>query len=113
MGGSEKWSKDGASNLPPFLSKKVLKPFITAELSVPLSSPIEFRPLHGGRTAFGVPATLLPDICDVWLKAREAGILKEGDKNFEIAAKAEILMRGFAHVGNQSLPILSRRKMGN
>lgn len=71
------------------MSKKVLEPFITAKLSAPLFSPIEFRPLHGGRTAFGVPATLLPDICDVWLKAREAQELK-GDKNLEIAAKATV-----------------------
>lgn len=98
LGGSEKWNKNGATKLPPFLDKKVLKPFITAKIMAPTFSPIEFNPSHGGRTAFGVPATLLPEICDVWLKAREAKKL-HSEKNLETANKAEILVRGFAHVG--------------
>src|SRR3989344_2203269 len=76
LGGSESWSTGGATKLAPFLSKKVLKPYISEEISAPLSSPIEFQPPHGGRTAFSVPATLLPQICDVWLKARADNKLK-------------------------------------
>ena len=39
----------------------------------------------------------MPKICEVWLKAREEGALKTGQLG--IAAKAEILMRGLAHIG--------------
>ena len=59
LGSPETWNKDGASNLPPFLDKKALKPFVLAKISVPLSEPIVYKPLHGGRTAYGVPAELL------------------------------------------------------
>jgi hypothetical protein len=50
-----------------------------------------------GVRANGVVATLLPEICDVWLQAREAGALS--GKGLETAKKAEIIMRGLAHVG--------------
>ncbi|HBU07029.1 MAG TPA: hypothetical protein DEB09_03010 [Candidatus Magasanikbacteria bacterium] len=98
LGKSQKWNSDSTSNLPPFLSKKTLKPYIPSKMSTEGFSPIEFKPLHGGRTAYGVPATLLPEICDVWLKAREAKVLNN-EKDLEIAKKAEILVRGFARVG--------------
>lgn len=101
LGGSEKWSKtaetNGALELPPFLNKKAIIPLVSEKIRVPLSEPIIYKPLHGGRTAYGVPAELLPDICDVWLKAREQRIIK--GSALKIAAKAEILMRGLAHVG--------------
>lgn len=97
LGQSEKWSK-GASELPPFLAKKELSPFISEDLTVPLSNPIEYKPLHGGRTAFGVPATLLPEICDIWLKAREAGGLKS-KRDLLIAMQAETVVRALAHIG--------------
>lgn len=98
LGKSEKWNKKGATELPPFISQKELKDFIPRELSAPLSNPIEYKPLHGGRTAYGVPAELLPEICDVWLRAREDGALKS-KKSLASAKQAEILMRGLAHVG--------------
>jgi len=96
----EKWSttNDGATRLPHFLTRKPVKTLIKADLSVPLSKPIEYKPLHGGRSAFGVPAKFLPSICDVWLKARDAGLLKS-QKDRDVATKADLLMRAFAHVG--------------
>lgn len=63
-----------------------------------VSSPIEFRPKAAGRTAFGYEATVLADFCDLLLEARKRkGFLST--KGQEIAARCEILVRGFARVG--------------
>lgn len=89
--------------LPTFLTAPNLKPFISAELALTLK-PIIYRipspdGMRGGGTplARGIDAKLVPDICDVWLKARDAGALHNTQR--QIAAKAEILMRGLAKVG--------------
>ena len=65
--------------------------------SARLKSPIEFQALRGGRTAYGYPATLLPQICEVFLKARDHEILLLTQQH--IAERAEILIRGLATVG--------------
>ncbi|HSS48165.1 MAG TPA: P63C domain-containing protein [Thermoanaerobaculia bacterium] len=61
------------------------------------STPILYKPLHGGNIAYGIDATLLPQVCDIWLKARDARVLRS--TQLGIAAKAEILVRGLARVG--------------
>lgn len=88
----------GGGKLPYFLIAENVKPFITNDLLVAASQPILYRPLHGGQLAHGMEATLLPQVCDVWLKAREAGVLTRATQQM-IATKAEILMRGLARVG--------------
>jgi len=45
----------------------------------------------------GFDAEILPAVCDVWLRAREADALQEQQK--DKAQKAEMLMRGLAKVG--------------
>lgn len=87
--------KDGAHNLPRFLSTNDVLPFVSKELMARISNPIEYQPSHGGRTAFGYEATLLPEICEVILDADKAGELK----NKEYAQVADILIRSFARVG--------------
>lgn len=79
------------------MSAKTLTPFISNDLLVVVTEPIEYRQSKGGGVAHGVEASALPMICDVWLKAREAGVLSEPQK--VIAQKAEMLMRGLAHIG--------------
>lgn len=86
---------DADVNLPAFLTAKNLKPFIPNELYV-TSSQIEFR-LPSGQRAFGYQAELLPQICEVYLKARDANALVLAQKN--IARQADILIRGLANVG--------------
>ena len=86
---------DGDVNLPAFLTAKNLKPFITNELYV-TSSQIEFR-LPSGHRAFGYVADTLPQVCDVYLQARDAGELVRSQ--LHIAHQAEILIRGLANVG--------------
>lgn len=88
---------NGVVKLPPFLAPKNLKPFISKELMASSTSPIEYLPKHGGRTAYGYKAEILPQICEVWLKARDAGVLTPAQ--LRTAAMADILVRGLAHVG--------------
>ena len=59
----------GADKIVPFLAPKALKAFIPAELLVQITQPIIYQPL---RTAYGIEAGLLPKICEVWLRARDA-----------------------------------------
>jgi hypothetical protein len=89
---------DGGQKMPRFIRLKSLEPFISNDLAAGLLQPIEFAPPHGGRSVLGLPATALADVCNVWLRAREGGALKT-DRQLDTAQKAEILTRGFAHVG--------------
>ena len=85
----------GGAELPRFLSAKALEPHITDTLKVALKNPILFA--GPGGVAYGYPATLLPDICDVILAARAAGSLQE--RQLPIAQRCEVLIRGLATVG--------------
>lgn len=87
----------GASvdKVPAFLSAKNLQPFIDNEL-LESTTPIIFKNSKGGK-AFGYKAELLPKVCDVYLKARDKGEILSSQVH--VAAKADILIRGLAHVG--------------
>lgn len=85
----------GVQKLPRFLSAKSIKPFISNDLMARLNRPIEYQPEHGGRTAFGYEATILPEICEAILDAERAGELKDSKQ----AIVADTLLRGFARVG--------------
>ena len=96
-GGGPTKPKDGAPQLPRFLGSKSLEPFISNDLRARLISPLQYRPKHGGRTAYGYEANLLPTICGIILDAQKAGALKESQSR--LVETADILLRGFAHVG--------------
>lgn len=81
-----------------FLGKLNLKPYISDELAMALSSPMKFiRPGRGGKSALAYEATILVDICDALLSARKAGVLTPNQ--LIIASQCEILTRAFAKVG--------------
>lgn len=82
--------------LPVFLSAKNLRPFISIELTSALSEPTVYV-ASGGQRAYGIKAQLIPQILDVWLKARDAGKLTASQLPF--SKVAEILMRGLAATG--------------
>jgi hypothetical protein len=82
-------------NLPAFLSSKNLKPFISDELKLKTAH-VEYL-MHGGAIAHGIRAETLPLVCDVWLRARDAGALFKRQKH--LAEAADIITRGLAHVG--------------
>jgi hypothetical protein len=96
-GGREFRMKQDGGELPVFLAGTRIKPFISDELMMEVTKPIIYKPTTGGVYAHGVKADVLPKICEVWLKAREARVLSS--PQLPIARKAEILVRGLAHVG--------------
>jgi hypothetical protein len=92
-----KASDDHAGGLPPFLVAKSLQPFISDELRTLVSTPRKYRDPRGGPIRVGLEATLLPKVCEVWLRARDADKLTAIQK--PVAERADILMRGLAHIG--------------
>ena len=99
-GGGAHWQKKKSASpdvlLPEYVSIKNLSPYISAETRNRLLNSISYT-TKKGTAARGIPASLLPEICQIWLSAREKGALTE--KQLATATKAEILMRGFAHTG--------------
>lgn len=89
--------KEGGADLPVFLSANNLRPFIDSDLALALKEPVLYKPKGSGGIAYGRNAELLPKICDVLLKTRAANRLHPSQDN--LAKEAEILVRGFAHVG--------------
>ena len=87
--------QEGEDQVPPILQGQAIKPFISQEL-LEKSKPVQFLPPSGGR-ASGYRAEILPMVCEVYLKARDAGVLLSSQQH--IARQAEILMRALAHVG--------------
>jgi hypothetical protein len=85
-----------AAVVPRYLAPAGLKPYISEEL-IDLLQPIPYMTKTGGNISKGVRAEALPQICDVWLKARADGAL--GSKQQKTAIEAEIIVRGLAHVG--------------
>jgi hypothetical protein len=95
--GGGRIKEDGGEKLPFFVSATALRQFIPNELLEVLGNPIPYHHGKGGGVALGISASALPQICDVWLKAREAGVLTK--PQLAVAQRAEMLMRGLAHVG--------------
>jgi hypothetical protein len=99
-GGGAHWQKkkgaEKSALLPEYISLKNLEPYISDDIRDSLLNPITYR-LKSGGIAQGIPATLLTDICNIWLTAREKGALTKSQE--KTAYKAELLMRGFAQVG--------------
>lgn len=87
---------EGGAQIPLFLAYKNLKPFISDEL-IGVLSPIEYLPYNGRKPQKGIKAEAIPKICDVWLQARDAGILK--GTQLSIAIKCDMVIRALAHVG--------------
>ena len=90
-------SRGGADRLTGFLQGKLISPFVSNELLALIETPIKFKHSGGGGIAYGYPATILADICDVVLAARKAGVLQKQQDH--IAHQCETLLRGFARVG--------------
>jgi len=66
------------------------------DLSSRIENPIRFVTINGP-IAHGYEATALTDLCDVFLSARKAGVLKPSQ--LHIADQCEMLLKGFATVG--------------
>ena len=67
-----------------------------------MRNPIQFKPQHGGRTAYGYPATVLADLCEAVLSARAGETLPS--RFAELAKQCEVLVRGFAAISAERRP---------
>ena len=85
----------GVDNPTSFLAARNLRPFIPDALRES-TTPIPFQPSQEA-LVYGYLATGLPQVCEVYLKARDAGALLPSQQH--IAERAEILIRGLAQVG--------------
>lgn len=91
----KKAATQGRAPLPLFVAPSQLKPFISQEMLEGPLKPIDY--LDGTRMVRGYDASILAAVCNVWLKAREAGALQ--DQQLDKAMKAEILTRALAETG--------------
>lgn len=91
----KKGAEEDGAQLPIFLAPYRLKEFINNNLLDGPLTPIIYK--DKTRRVIGYPADAIPAVCEVWLKAREAGKLQK--QQFQKAQQAEILMRALAHVG--------------
>lgn len=82
--------------LPEYISPKYLAPFITDEIKSKVLDSITYKSTSGS-ISNGIRATVLPEICDIWVQAKQKGAL-ETDQ-FIIADNAYNLLRAFASVG--------------
>lgn len=90
----KKKAEDEGALVPLFIAPSQLKPFIDNDLLNGPLKPIEY--MDGDRMVKGFDATALPVVCDIWLRAREAGALQK--QQLEKAQKAEVLTRALAKV---------------
>jgi hypothetical protein len=86
---------EGNEELPPILQAKAIQPYLQEGIAE-RAQQITFRLPSGGR-ARGYHAELLPEVCELYLAAREAGTLPSNQ--YHIARAAEILVRGLARIG--------------
>jgi hypothetical protein len=88
------WGSD-VEKVAPFLDLDNIKPYVSLELANSIK-PIRFRTPRG-TVAYGYRAELLTQVCEVYLRARDADTLLKTQLKF--AKACELLMRGLAHVG--------------
>ena len=96
IGMSPGGGKVGARRIVEFMNLLERKSININDLMARANDPVEFQPVTG-RTALGYPATLLVDVCNVVLTARDVGVLTR--QQAHIAERCYVLIRGLATVG--------------
>lgn len=91
-------SNNRVINIPAFIDAQNLQRYINQDVEA-LIKPIEY--LDGKSLQIGYNAEILPEICDLYLKARRDKVL--APKQAHLAEKAEILQSAFAKVGITAL----------
>ena len=86
--------------IPTFMDAKNLQPLITQDLRDVINK-IEYIGKNG-KTQSGFDANILPLVSDLYLRAREKGVIKT-ESQLQTAQKAEILVRSLAKVGMTAL----------
>lgn len=90
--------RTSTDDLPPIIQGQALKPFISDEVRTK-AKPIPFS--NGKNRALGYNAELLPEVCNIFLAARDAKALPKNQ--WPIADAAQLLVRGLAVVGITAL----------
>jgi hypothetical protein len=88
--------RGAGDRLAKFVGTKALAEFLAPEVAEMITNPIIFR-APNGRIAYGYEATILPDMCDAVLLARQERRLNY--QQAHIADQCEILVRGLAKTG--------------
>lgn len=88
-------SQDSGAFLPLFIAPGQLKPFIDDALMNGPLQPISYQ--DGRRAVIGYDPRILRAVCEVWLRARQAGKLQK--QQLDKAQRAEDLIRALADVG--------------
>jgi hypothetical protein len=89
--------REVGAQIPLSLAYKNLKPFIDRHLGGVHFQPVKYRTVKGTVATAGLRADVIPKVCEVWIDADREGVL--GPRQKIVAAKADILLRGMAHVG--------------
>lgn len=97
LGMSEGGGKSGARKIVQLLQQLAGKEIDINDLIARANSPIKFVPPHGGNQAFGYEATILPDLCAVFIEAGRKGVLHKRSEHY--AERAALLQHAFATVG--------------
>ncbi len=100
-GGGHSAAELDSALMPRIAQAKWLQPYISEDLRRVLSSPIEFTPPHGGRTAYGYPADSFVDLCEAILKARDGNVVS--DQQLSVVRRADLILRGLARIGITAL----------
>lgn len=87
--------KTGGAQIPSFINQNALEPFILEAFNGEPLPLIEYKDKRAIKKGYN--AIIFPKICEVWLKARDAGVLQQ--QQLPKAQKAEMLMRGLAQIG--------------
>lgn len=86
------------SKLRAFLDQESIKEYTNNDLAMAMQNPVRFvRPGRGGKPAIAFEATLLIDLCEAIIKAKEAGALHR--RLLPIALQAQIITLSFAKAG--------------
>lgn len=91
----KKAAEEGGAPVPLFVAPRQLKPFITQELLDGPLTPIDY--VDGDRVVRGYDASILVEVCALWLKARENGALQK--QQLGKAQNAEALTLALANTG--------------
>ena len=95
-------SNDGRlSTMPSFLDAKNLEPYINNVFPDGLDMSVEFCSKNGNMIYTGYNAEILPLICEVYLQAKDAGVLTDSQK--PLAEASGILVRALSKVGITAL----------
>ena len=92
------WKGNSRTDMPNFIGAKNLQQFIRPELEELLKG-VNFY--DGGRLVSGYRAEVLPRICNVYIEARNAGMLTANQ--LPVAQKCEIMNMAFAITGINAL----------